>query len=99
MLNKGEQVYVIIEKFKEDYHYDVIKTVIKNVPRGTLKEYDLIDHGDIYCRKRKGIYLSREEAVEKAEEMADRYDHTWEGITGRKMKRVWREDNLYAENN
>ena len=92
MLKKGDQVYIIIENFKEDYHYDVIKAVIKNVPRGNLKEYELIDHGDIYYRKRKGIYLSREEAVEKAEEMADMYDHTWESIMGTKMKRVWREN-------
>ena len=92
MLKKGDQIYIIIENFKGDYHYEVIAATIKNVPRGNLKEYDLLDHGDIYCRKRKGIYLSREEAVAKAEEMADRYDHTWESIIGTKMKRVWRKN-------
>ena len=92
-LKKGDIVYIVVENFKAaHYHYDIVEAAIKNVPRAHLKEYDLLSNGNIYCRKRKEIYKTLEEAAEVAEKMADDYDRIWENIMGYKMERVWRKE-------
>ena len=92
-LKKGDICFIISENFGgtcQGYHYEIVKGIIKNVPRGNLHEYDIICNGNMYVRKRKGIYTDYDAVLPVIDKMADDYDKRWERIMGTKMERPWK---------
>lgn len=91
-LETGWIVYYIVETFSPSYGYRIAKCKIRSCPHDSLKEYCLQEGGKLYWTKRKEIFITYQEAVEQAEEKADKYDSVWEKIMHRKIYRDWRGD-------
>ncbi len=92
-LQIGQTVYYIVEAFEPEYHFRIAKCKIKSIPTGKLKEYCILENGNMYWPQRKYIYDSYFIATQQAEKEADIYDEKWEKLYHKKILRPWRKEN------
>ncbi|MCM1245762.1 MAG: hypothetical protein NC293_08990 [Roseburia sp.] len=91
-IQEGWTVYCIVEAFDPSYHYRIAKCKVKSVPHGSLKEYCLLEKGNMYWNKRNAIYTSYAEAVLEAEKKTDAKENSALGkIMQETLLRPWRE--------